>query len=255
MMIEILVGFGALVVGGDLIQRRERKRVLDAIAAKVGGTRDTRKSVHFDRAGYHVRFERTKHYFEKKEKPATKITIELVASVPLVMFARRRRRDRELKLLSSRSPVPGMLDVVETGDSDFGKEFLVEGAPQNIVRELLDEATRAFLRRQQDVELAVMKGELVLVLQGWLDDPDAAAAATEVAVGLAERIRDAFRDPETAPYRPLVDDAAKQDNLALQRREVEGFEERRLALVTRKRVQLAVGIALWLGVVAAIKVC
>jgi hypothetical protein len=100
-----------------------------------------------------------------------------------------------------------------------------------------------------------MNGQVVLALEGWLDDPDAAVAATDVAVGVAMRIRDAFRDPDTAPYRPRVGGAAKQADLALQRREVEGFEERRLALVARKRVQLAVGIAVWLGVVAALKVC
>ena len=108
-----------------------------------------------------------------------------------------------------------MVDV-EIGDPAFDRAFLVEAAPAQIARILLDSSVRRLLASHHAVSLTTEssggRSVVRLSVRTWLSH-DALASAIDVLVGLSTRVRDVYAAVDASalrdagsPYRPQLDD-------------------------------------------------
>ena len=142
---------------------------------------------------------------------------------------------------------------VELGDEAFDRAFVVEAAPVDVIRVLLDEATRVALLGLAPCRFALDAGELHLSKRGTLARADAVTRIVGLCVEVRDRVErlplEMARHREPAGYRgePLAESARPEDE-ARARREIEAVEDvRRL----RRQVQgTKVGLLL-LGLVVA----
>jgi hypothetical protein len=95
---------------------------------------------------------------------------------------------------------------IELGDPAFDPVFVVEGAPADVIRPLLDAPTRAALLAQMPDEIQTTPGALRLEKVTWVDDPDKAFALIQLTHGIAERVGAAF----AAADRAAVEAGAQQ---------------------------------------------
>lgn len=144
----------------------------------------------------------------------TEIDVELPKAYPLTLNVRRYRAFDRAQIER------GALLDLSLGDPLFDEAFLVEAAPAEVVRELLDGPTRAALSALRDVELSTEttvagKPMLRMAMRGWQDDEGACLAWVDVAVSFARRVREAYAKAEDAsttlqggPFRLEVDGEA-----------------------------------------------
>ena len=205
----------ALVIGTAWIasarNRRERRGKLAAIAREVGGAHDS-SSVTCTYNGVVVRYEFAMRGAGSSAESWTEVTADLPRGYPLSL--------RVLRCPPQPEAVRrGDLIDVEVGDADFDRAFLVEAAPSDVVRALLDAPARAFLVQFGGMLVTLTKAgggtALQLALPGWDEHPMRAKATVEGVSRIASRLREAYADANAAiptgdagsPYRPQVDDS------------------------------------------------
>jgi len=182
----------------------------------------------------------------------TEATVEIPAAYPLAIHIRPHgQKDRAH--LESRT----MVDV-EVGDSEFDRTFLIEAAPADVVKLLLDASTRKFLLTylapQLDTITVDERKLLRLTIPCWLDSMASAQVILDQRARIGERIRDAFAAVEGAavehgsPYRPMLDDQPARDAAARRVQEVATVEALRYARITRGHI---VAIAVIVAVIGA----
>lgn len=86
----------------------------------------------------------------------------------------------------------GLAVDVAFGDREFDAAFLVEAAPEAVVREVFGAPTRARMVRLSPLEVTTKQGRLLVAKNGWFAEPRKVEEAIELAVNLAERIESAF---------------------------------------------------------------
>jgi hypothetical protein len=192
------------------------------------------------------------------EERWTEIDVDLPQHHPVAINVRRHGwLDR------SRIKRAEMVDL-ELGDPAFDQAFLVEAAPSDVVRALLDQPVRNLLSRYQHVELTdvVVDNRHVLrfAVLGWMLEVDAARAALGLIVGIARQLRDtyaaadqAIEAPATgAPYRSEIDERGRRE--AQRARAVQVAEVDRLRATRADRTKLFTRIALFaaIGVVSVL---
>src|SRR5687768_5266619 len=147
--------------------RRERLSKLAAIARELGGTHD-RSSVTCTRDGIVVRFDFATRGDASASESWTEVTADLPRGYPLT-----------LRVVPG-EPQPdavkrGELVDIEVGEPVFDHAFIVEAAPTDVVRHLLDEPARAFLLQFGGVLATTKTASGAEVLQlgipGWDEDP------------------------------------------------------------------------------------
>jgi hypothetical protein len=225
-------------------RRRERRNTaLHQIAAHFAG--DAQGAVASGRLhGIPVMFRFTTHGSGSNARPWTEIDVEVPASYPLAIHLR-----RHAWLDKGRIARGDMIDL-QLGDPAFDEAFLVEAAPEDIARGLLDAGARSFLLAHGRIELdTVSEGDLRFLrfaLQGWIEDVPAATLAIDHAVRFGARVREAYAAADSAvpvrvggaPYRPALDAQPMRDASAARVAEVAALEALRAARARRHTVMV-----------------
>ncbi|HEU0029410.1 MAG TPA: hypothetical protein VFQ53_02170 [Kofleriaceae bacterium] len=221
-----LAAVAAIPVGWKLHVWRARRDRLRAIA----------EALHGERSSDGIRgscqdVPLSLHYTDD----ATELQVELPAAYPLAIHIRARG-------LFARRAEP---TEIALGDRAFDERFVLEAAPADVVRVLLDDAARRYLGalddRHGDLELSTTADDdgrlLVLTLRGRVDAVAATIELVHGATRIATRIRDAYAATEAAapqvtagaPYRPELVEAPPRDHQA----EVDWLEAERAARAGR----------------------
>jgi hypothetical protein len=157
--------------------------------------------------GIEVRYELKDHRNDKVPSVSTTISAQLPPGYPLELFVRRHA------LGDRRTIAAGRIDV-KIGDPTFDDEFLVEAAPADVVKRLLDEPARELLWPETDAVLRAHDGVLRLAFSKQLRGPAVAAKYVLGFGRMAARVRTCFEAADAAaerggdPYRAFVDDTA-----------------------------------------------
>lgn len=170
------------------------------------------------RRGHRVLYRFAHGTFGRSSELWTEVIVELPKHYPLELHLRR-QLPRDRKRIDH-----GELIDVEVGDPAFDPQFLVEAAPADVTRVLLDPEVRGYLlsHGQVRVDTTTLDGRSVLQLAipDWRDDLAEALAAIDATVRIAERVRDAFAAVDAppvatgSPFRTELDD---QDARAAER--------------------------------------
>jgi hypothetical protein len=151
-----------------------------------------------------------------------------------------------------------MVDLV-LGDPVFDDRYLVEGAPAEVVRRLIDRDVRAYLLGTNSATLETHDdGRLRLSVRGWLEEPHQARPALDCCARVAAAVRaataaadDAVAPEQTdSPYRPMLDDAPVREARAAREAEVARLDSLRQARAERQKYlfgAIAIGfVVVWL---------
>jgi len=169
------------------------------LAAELGGSVVSTNAITLVRHGVTVEYELADRGAGSNREAWTEVSARFPAHYPLRMTIERGR----VKLGEPR------IDI-ELGTPLFDEFFIVEAAPSDVVRHLVDDPARQFLLAQPGlIELRAFGDTIRYATIGWVQS---AAKATELAdyvAGLASRVRDAYAaanvDPVVEagdPYRP-----------------------------------------------------
>jgi len=212
---------------------------LRAIATWLGGAHDRGgRSARGAREGIptEVRFalrgtgyERTSH-----DRRWTEVDVQLPKGYALSLFVRRHEWTDPHQIARE-----AMVDL-ELGDAAFDRAFLVEAAPAQIARTVLDASIRRLLASYDAASLTTEALEdrpvVRLTVRTWLN-ADAITAAIDALVSLSAGLRDAYAALDAAalrdagsPYRPALDDAevdAQRSELASEVEHIAGLRRKR----------------------------
>lgn len=251
-MVQALLIFTLVVFAGIAIAvwhaQREKKRVLRELAAALGGTVEgdlVRAAVD----GVSVSVHLTSRSSGKHSQPWTYVEAALPPGYPLTIYLRDHAWRDDVKIKRG-----DMVDVV-IGDAVFDARFLVEGAPEAIVRPLLDEPLRTLLLRHEGCDLATEGGVIRLAIEGHLERAAAATPLVEAMTRLSRSVRDrsaeADRDVPLATtgdvYRGAIDDRPLQAA-----RSARGDEVARVAALREHRAAKGAAIVVILAIVVGI---
>jgi hypothetical protein len=241
--------FLIVVVSGGLVAavavrhagKRQRHAALSQIASVLGG-QGTATAAFGVRHGTSVRVELVTRGAGKSKEEWTVIDAAVPDAYPLAIHVRRQRW-----LDVSRIAHGGVVDL-PLGDARFDEAFLVEAAPEDIVRALLDASARDFLLRFQRVELDTVSVAdfkvLRLAIRGWIEDAPSAIDAIDFLVRLGVRLRDVYLAIDGAaparmvgsPYRPQPDHRPAREVPAARSVEVAALEAMRARRALRYKI-------------------
>ncbi|MBL8680862.1 MAG: hypothetical protein JNK05_16905 [Myxococcales bacterium] len=138
------------------------------------------------------------------------------------------RRDLHLAVVPRREKHAGYVNEglathVRLGDAAFDDAFLVEAAPADVVRALMDEDARRAMLSHGRVGLHTTTDGLMIEREAWMDEPDEIRPLIALAVRIAANVDGAFlaadrAQAERAGYRtgPIADlDAARRQEVAV----------------------------------------
>lgn len=174
----------------------------------------------------------------------TEVSVDIPSSYPLTLYVRRHG-------FFDRGKIAGgtMVDVL-MGDQAFDDAYLVEAAPADVVRQLIDHRARAYLMGASYMELVTERhGEratLKLSIRRWEEDFPSAQVLAEEAIRLARRVRDVYAklaappptQVEGSPFRPQPT-AVASDRAYAREDEVE-----RVRVLQPKRAQQDLDLAM-----------
>jgi hypothetical protein len=229
------VVFGFALVGGLIwliaassgTAKAKRVAHLAVMAEHLGGQHDSRGMAWGSKLGPKVTYELTTRGAGSSAEYWTHIHVEVPAAYPLALHVRR-QTGRDHRVIERGE----MVDVV-IGDPPFDEAFLIEAAPADVVRVLLDSRIRNVLDAHKNVDLDTVTRDgarcISLGIQGWLEDLERVREPISAMAQLGGRVRDAFAQAdaniETAPvgdpYRPIISDEPARAAQASREAEVE----------------------------------
>jgi hypothetical protein len=176
---------------------------------------------------------------------ATSFAIALPADLPPLEMELRPQTRIELVHLEH-----GRAIDVELGDDQFDDAFIVEVAPAELARELLEPRARSTLLGLSPCRVTVSNGRLVLQKNGYLEEPGEVKRVVEICTDLASRLGtmkarlaekqlEASREDPSAGYRGASPDAVRA--LAAVPRGAEEIAAVREAREKRSAYQVKVG--------------
>ena len=260
----IVVPIIAFAISSANKARAQRAATLAELARALDGV--------VDEAGAHGRCNDVEVTFRfatrgsgKNAQPWTEIDSAIPHAYPLAIHVRRHGVFDRGKIARG-----DMVDI-EVGDPAFDDAFLVEAAPAEIARDLIDAGMRsALLSADPSVELTTetkseisgMHKHLRLAFRSWQTDGNVGLHLIRTVTHLASRVREAFDKDDRAvpvhdvgsPFRPQLDPNAVADHAAARAAEVDKLDT---MLVQRARSQKIVGVVvtvLLVGVVTAIAI-
>jgi hypothetical protein len=161
----------------------------------------------------------------------TEIAAAIPAKYPLSIHVRRHGRSDWARIERGE-----MVDVI-VGAPEFDAAFLVEVAPADVARLLLDQDARSLLEQYDPVELTTVTVDNHRVLRfsfrTWCEDSELAIVLIDQVARIASRVRDAYRlaeqstatdDATGGPYRPELDETATRAAAAQRTVEVHHLE-------------------------------
>jgi hypothetical protein len=244
--------FFLVLATGARAERRDSRlaRIAAALSGSFGG--NAARGTH---RGLAVTFTFDTRGSGSTSESWTVIDAEIPRMYPLEMHVRRHKRSDHKWIASG-----DMIDV-EVGDPVFDPMFLVEAAPADVARILLDPETRGYLASHGDLELDTCIGDsgarlLRLAVRGWMEDLPEAMAAVASVTHVGARIREAYAFVDRAhqpvdqgsPYRPVLDDSAARDAADTRARELANLQGARSR---RAEATRAAGILLLVGILVA----
>jgi hypothetical protein len=174
----------------------------------------------------------------------------------------------DLRPASARDEKEVKLDLavdLRLGDPEFDAEYIVEGAPERIVRAILDEGVRRYIRALRPDKVVTSNERLLIGKQEWITDPERAKLYVEAAARLgvlashfrAEDAADAKREQASAsgyrggPAAPSPRFAGDETEIATlaQKREAREARRRKFAIVLAVSISLVSLIAGLLGMI------
>jgi hypothetical protein len=210
---EALVAVGVIavlalvlsVVGMGQKRTVERAGGLSALRALLeGATADATDRVAGTFRGIPVRWVYATRGAGSSATSWTEITVTLRPGAPVQLSLRPQTR-REERLRDE-----GLVIDLVLGDVAFDDAFVVEGAPADVVRALLDDALRAALLAARP-ELDLTDGKLDLAWMGWTEDADGIRRALELAIMVAERVPAAVASADAKLEQPRTGPAFREE--------------------------------------------
>lgn len=182
---------------------------LAPLATALGGVANATGAIEARRGDRVVTYRLVNRGAGSYHEAWTEVAAPRPAPYPLTMHVERGRA----------RPNDARVDI-ELGTPVFDEFFVVEAAPADVVRLLVDETARAFLMAQTGaIELFTRGDAIVFARVGWVTDPTAAAPLVDFVAGLAARLRDAYAaadqaaaEPGGAPYRPHAPNVATRED-------------------------------------------
>ena len=246
LLILVLVTLVIIAVA-IILDRRERETVvrdLTAIADLVGG-HVKELVVDASLSGVGVALRLTARGSGKQRQLWTEIDVALPPKYPLTMLVRRHTFRDDSKITRGE-----MVDI-KLGDRAFDDAFLVEAAPADVMKNLLDEPVRRLLLlafEAPTLETIPDEATLRFATHGWLRDPARAVEAMQTLASVGARVRRAYAAADEAiparieggPFRETIDDAPKQDAQHARVEEVRRVEQVRADRVHNERLLAAV---------------
>lgn len=239
----------SIVIGASVklsaSQNARQRTVLGPIARALGGQHDS-SSVKCVSNGMQVSFRFTSRGISSGAETWTEVDVDLPRSYPLALRVVRHSRNDRVRVER------GVDGIVRVGDPDFDAMFLVEAAPADVVRALLDEPARTFLASYAAAELSTERDHVLrFALPGWIEAVQPAAFAVHGVARIGSRLRDAYAAADEAvptreggsPYRQLVDDSPARDAAAVRARELAALDALNARRVMRDRIAVGVMIA------------
>ena len=216
----MIVGVAVVLVSGWVLIRvlstkaqERRQSMLDKIAASLenGETILERSTVTGTRRGATIGYRFLDRGLGSDHKPFTEVDMAIPPDYPLTLRIERGRPSPE-------ELARGHVLDLPIGDPAFDDKFIIEAAPSDIVRELLDAQTRDFLLANTGELTTPLPGVLRLAIPTWAEDPHDALVVIDACVHVGGRIRAAYAAANAAipqgqtgsPYRPDVDDAPQR---------------------------------------------
>lgn len=223
---------------------------LQGLAKALGGTLRADNVMELDREGAIVTYRLSDRGVDTERALWTEVSTPRPEQYPL-----------SITITPGRvSPGEARLDL-DLGTPLFDKYFVVEAAPSDVVRILIDEPARQFLIEQRG-ELHVGTTRIRFAKPGEVLDPETAIALVDFVTGLARRVREAYaeadaRPPATDgdPYRPqavATDDARQRHREGeLQNLRLLGGMQQRDSVRQGNRVMLAIVVSVLLVMAVA----
>ena len=238
------VGISLLVRASMRAEARKQLDALTIAGRRLGGKRVGEASfVDGHLAGLPMRFMLTSRGIGSGSEAWTELECQLpsatAANLQLALWPSGRDLEREVA-------AGHRIDIV-VGDRVFDTAYMIEGAPTDIVRAVLDAETRAALLALGRCELRFPRpgpglpnptdapasfAVVQLAMRGWLEDEAGIIAALNALARLAQRLVAAPTEVIEAiplqtsgtPYRAITSDAARTDARARQAHEVRALE-------------------------------
>lgn len=232
-----IVGVAAVAISS--LSKKNKSDKLDSIAALLGGGSDKKGYAWGDALGAmaHLRF--VTRGSGSSSESWTEIDVDLPAKYPFEMLIRRHGWFDRGKIER------GTMIDVEVGDRAFDEEFLVEAAPADVVRKLLDAQVRAQLFHLPRFQLSTLSyaPTLRLELRGWVE-PEVVSAAVAMMAAIANGLRTAYSQVEAetppviagSPFRQELDDGPARLAAAQREAEVEHVQRLRIERAQQSKV-------------------
>lgn len=225
-------GLIVVILIGNERQKKKLEMTFGWMGEKLGGGKNVEERLAWgDIGGATISFRMTSRGAGKHKTFWTEVDAEIPEKYPLLLLVRKHGFFDQGKIDRGE-----MVDVI-VGDAAFDNRFLVEAAPAEVARILLDPRERSYLLQLADklhfdidTIRTADKPLLRLSVRDWIYDINDAMRACEAMAAIAGRVRDAYAAVESAsevrdvgsPYRPQLDDT-----------EARGAAEARLAEVAR----------------------
>ena len=210
-LVGIIIAFVAISASNA---KDRRVRWLAEAAQLLGGEHDGSNKAWGTQLGPKVTYELATRGAGSSAESWTHIHVQIPKKYPLAVHIRRQgKQDHSLVARGE------MVDVL-VGDKAFDDRFLVEAAPADVVRLLVDAEVRRLLCSYDDIDLdCVDRADgtraLVLGIRGWIETPALYTEPVQIMARLGQRVRDAYAAADADlqsgaesgdPYRPVADD-------------------------------------------------
>jgi hypothetical protein len=239
------------IVFAERNQRAKLQQDVLAIANELGG-QISGQSVYATVDGVETVFRLAVRGSGKSAQRWTEVEVEVPAKYPLTLLVRRHEWRDGGKIERGE-----MVDV-ELGDRSFDDEFLVEAAPADVVKLLVDRKIRELMWSLENPELQTLrrdgKAVVQLAVRDWIRDRDHAARITRTLAVLGGSVRDAFATVEQAtplvregaPFREILDDREIRRAAEARSKEVVHVEEVRAVRTHDERMVWAIGTVVFI---------
>ena len=241
-----IVGIIFAVVISNSKQKQKMEATFGWLGGKLGGGYDIAKRRAWGNlANATVEYRFTTRGSGKSATYWTEIDAEVPPQYPLRLFIRKHGWADQGKIERGE-----MIDVI-VDDRAFDDRFLVEAAPADIARMLLDPRERSYLLGLSEtlwLEITTVKdGDralLRLAIRTWIYDIGDATRGIEAMAAIAGRLRDAYSKVEEAsetrdvgsPYRPMLDDGAARESADARLQEVARVDRIRTDRAAREQM-------------------
>lgn len=254
--ILFIIGMVIAIVVGHKKQKQKLEMTLGWMGERLGGGKDIEGRRAWGEIGdAQIAFRLTTRGSGKSTTYWTEVDAELPDKYPLRLFVRKHGWGDSGKVERGE-----MVDVV-VGDPAFDEQFLVEAAPAEIARILLDPRERSYLlslahRLHFDINtMHTDAGEPIirLAVRQWIFDINDAMRACESMAAIAGRVRDAYAAVEReleakdagSPYRPMLDDTPAREAAERRLAEVARVDEVRTHRAARAQLVTTVALVVF----------